>query len=83
MSVGVCDILCVPFKSKVSIPYSPLALPKVSTYDLQRLMFWGLTFSGQEPQAEEPDMRLGPLGPWGESLQLYLSLRSWVIHWGT
>ena len=65
-----CEILCVPFRSGVSVSSSPLGLPKVSLTDLQIQMFWGLVFPGQYSQAGEPDMGFRPLTPWGEPLQL-------------
>ena len=60
----------MPFRSGVCISSSPLGVPKVSLAVLQSHMFWGLTFLVQELQAGEPDVELGPLAPWGETLQL-------------
>ena len=68
LGLGVCEILCVPFKSGVSISHSLLALLKVSPTGLQSQTFWGLVFSVQDPRAGEPDVGLEPLAPWGEPL---------------
>ena len=38
---GVCEILCEPFKSKVSISPNPLGLLKLSLTGLQSQMLWG------------------------------------------
>ena len=65
----VCEILCAPFKSEVSISSNSLGLSKVSPTGLQSQMLWGLIFLVQNPQAGEPDMGLSPLTPLGEPLQ--------------
>ena len=44
LGLGVCEILCVPSKSGISISYSPLALLKVCPTGLQSQIFWGLIF---------------------------------------
>ena len=44
------EILCVPLKSRVSVSYGPLALPKVSPTVPQRQALWGLAFLAQDPQ---------------------------------
>ena len=64
------EILCAPFKSGISISHIPLGLLKVSPAGLQSQKFWGLVFPVQDSQAGEPNVGLGPLTPWGESLQL-------------
>ena len=69
LSPGVCDILCAPFKSKISIFPSPLGFLKVSSTLLQSQILWELIFPLQEPQAGEPNMRLRPLTPLEEPLQ--------------
>ena len=62
----VCEILCVHFKTGVSISHSALAVPKVSPTGLQSQTFWGLMFLMQNCWAGEPDVRLRSLAPWGE-----------------
>ena len=57
LSPGVCEILCVPFESGVSISHSPLPLLKVSPTDLQSQM-WGLL-----SQCKTQAWRAG-CGPW-------------------
>ena len=49
LGLGVCEILCAPFKSGVCISYSPLALLKVSFTGLQSQVFWELIFPVQDP----------------------------------
>ena len=73
LGLRACEILCVPFKSGVSVPYSHLALPNVKPTGFQSQVFWGLVFPIRDLQAGEPDMRIGPLAPGGEPLQLWLS----------
>lgn len=41
---SVHEILCVPFKSGVSVSYGSLALQKVSPPSLQNQTSWGLIF---------------------------------------
>ena len=53
---SLCEILCAPFESRVSISYSPLALRKVSPTGLQSPMFWKLFFLVQDPQAGKPNV---------------------------
>ena len=49
MGLRVCEILCVPFKSRVSISHHPLAPLKVSSTGFQSQMLWGLKFLLQNP----------------------------------
>ena len=44
MGPGMCEILCAPCKSGVSISHSPLALLKLSPAGLQSQTFWGFVF---------------------------------------
>ena len=67
---SACEILCAPFKDRVSASYIPPALPNISPVDFQSQMFWRLISPMQDPWAEEPDMGLRPLTPWGGHLQL-------------
>lgn len=62
--------LHVLFKSRVSVSYSPLALPHTSAAGLQNQAFWGLVFMVQDSQAREPDTGLQPLTFGQELLQL-------------
>ena len=79
---GVREVLCASFKSGVCVSHSPLALLEVSLGGLQSQTFWGLVFPGQDPQAGEPDVGLGPLTPRGEPLQLSFSSCLWVAYLG-
>ena len=67
---GVCEILCAPFKNRVSIFHSTLALSRVSPAGLQSQMFWGLIFLVQDPQTGEPNVGFRPFAPWRGPLQL-------------
>ena len=66
----MCEILQAPFKSGVSISYSPPALPHTSPAGFQNLMFWGLVFPVQDPQAGELHVGPRPLIPLGRLLQM-------------
>lgn len=70
MHLGVCEILCVPFKSGVSISHNSLGLPKESATGLQSKMFWGLVSPLQDPWGGKPNAGLGPPDFGGEPLQL-------------
>ena len=48
---STCEILCVPFRSEVSIFSSPVGLSKLSSTSLQSQIFWGLIFPVQDTQA--------------------------------
>ena len=55
MTVSALEqILCVPFKSGVSISHNSLALPKVSPTGLWSQTSWRLIFLVQDPQTGEP-----------------------------
>ena len=41
---GACEILCVPFKSEVSLSPSPVGFLQLSPAGLQFQMLWGLVF---------------------------------------
>lgn len=56
------------FKNRVSVSYSPPALPHTSPAGLQSQRFWVLVIPVQDPRAAEPSVGLGPLTPWGEAL---------------
>ena len=75
-SPGVCEILCTPLKSRVSVSYSPLALPYTSPIGLQSHMFWGLVLLVQDPWAGELNVGLRPITSCGKFLQLWLSSHS-------
>ena len=45
---STCEILCVPFRSEVSIFSSPVGLSKLSSTSLQSQIFWGLIFPVQD-----------------------------------
>ena len=55
---GACEILCVPFKSEVSISPSPVGLLQLSPAGLQFQMLWGLVFLVPDLWAGEPDIWL-------------------------
>lgn len=60
MGLRVYMILCVLFKSEVSIFHSALGLPEVSPAGLQSQKFYGLIFQRQHPQLRETDVELKP-----------------------
>ena len=73
LGLGACEILHVSFKSEVSVSYSLLAFQYIRPGGLQCQIFWRFIFSGQDPQAGDPDVELRLLAPWGELLQLWSS----------
>lgn len=60
---GVCEIVCAPFKSGVSISCSPLYVLKASPTGLQTQRFCEL-------QLGESNLGFRLLAPWEELLQL-------------
>ena len=50
LGVRKCEILFLPFKSRVSISYTLLAFPKASPTGLLSHTFWGLIFPVQDPR---------------------------------
>ena len=70
LGLGMCEILHVPFKTRVSVSYSPLAVLYASPTGLENQTFSGLIFLMQNRQAGEPNVGLGLLTPWGGPLQL-------------
>ena len=58
------EFVHMPFKSRVSFSYSPLALSEVSPTGCQSQMLWWLIFPLQVPQAGEPDFGLRPMLVW-------------------
>ena len=56
-------VLCRPFL------LLPSVFPSISPAGLQSQMLWGLMFPVQGPWAGEPEVKLRPLTPVGESLQ--------------
>lgn len=46
--------VCINFKSRIPVSYSPLALLNISPADFQSQTFWGLVFSEQGPHARSP-----------------------------
>lgn len=71
---STCEILCVPFRSEVSIFSSPVGLSKLSSTSLQSQIFWGLIFPVQDTQAGEPNMRFRGLNPVGKGLNIIIFL---------
>lgn len=47
----VCEIVCAPFESEVSITHRPLGFQKVSHPGLQNQTLWELVFLVEEPWA--------------------------------
>ena len=64
---GACEILCASFESRVSISYSPLALPKVSLTGHYSQTSGELVFPKQDPQVGDPSVGLGPPRSFGEN----------------
>lgn len=54
LSLTVCNVLLIPFKSGVSITHRPVVLLNISPTDLQCQIFWGLLFLVQDPLSGEP-----------------------------
>ena len=79
LGLGVCAILCLPSKSRVSVSYSPTALLNTSPTGFQSQVFWGLILV-QDFCTEKPDVGLGPLTPWGTSLWWWYSSHLWVAN---
>ena len=48
LGLRACMILCVPFKSRVFVPYSHLDFPNSSPAGLHNQIFWGLNYLGQD-----------------------------------
>lgn len=53
--------MCEPFKSEVSVSYSPLALLNVSPTVFQSQRFWGFSFPVQVPCAGGPRWGSDPI----------------------
>ena len=77
---SICDF-ATPFESE-SVSHTPPVLLYANPAHLQRQTFWGFMFPMQDPWVEEPDVRLRPLHPWKEPLQLWLSFCLWVTSLG-
>lgn len=52
-----------PFKNRVLVSYSPLALLKLNPDDFQSQLLWGLVLLVQVSRSGLPDMGLEPLTP--------------------
>ena len=63
LDASMCEILCAPSKSGVTISHSPLHLPEVRPAYLISQMFWELLSWHRTPQAREPDVGPRPLAP--------------------
>ena len=63
------EVLHSPFKSRVSVSYSPPALSYASSSGLQYQIFWGLIFPVQDTKGGDPDVGLGTL-MWGSEPSL-------------
>ena len=61
--VSTCEILCVPFKSRVCVSHSLPGSPESNPCCLQSQMFHGLIFLGQDPRLEKLSVGLSPLAP--------------------
>ena len=66
----MCEMLCKSSKSGIFVSYSLLAFLHKGSAGLQSQKFRGLILLVQDPWAGEPDVRVRPLAPWGEPLQL-------------
>ena len=67
LALRVCEILCAPFKSRVSASYSSLGLPNVSSAGFQSQVFWSLN---SWYRLGKPSVGLRSLTPQGRPLQL-------------
>ena len=59
------EFACEPFKSRVLVPHSPLALLDVSPAGFQSQILWELVYLVKVPKAEVPNVGLRPLTPEG------------------
>lgn len=66
---GIRESVSKPFKSRISIPYSPIGLLDV-TLLVSKPHFWGLISLVQVPRVEVPHVGHRPLAPQGEALYL-------------
>ena len=67
---GMSEILCVLFKSKVSISPNPVELLQSSPAGFQSQMLWGLLSLVLDPWTGVPNVGLRALTPVGEPLQI-------------
>ena len=65
---GVCEILCAPYKSEISVFPNPMELLQPNPTGLQSQMLWGLLFPVSDPHTGGPDMGLRTLTPVGNPL---------------
>ena len=75
------EILHVPFKSGVSVSYSPSALPKMSPTGFQSQMFWGLISLMQDPQVGCPIWGSDPCSL-GRISMVVIFLHLWITNPG-
>ena len=73
---NVCEIFCVPSKSRVFVSSSPVELLHSSPADLQKQMLLGFLFPMTEPLAREPDTGIQTLTVVWEPLWYYYFLVS-------
>lgn len=71
---GVCEVLCVPLKSEVSVSSSPRGLP----VGCQSQIFLGAHLPAAGLLGWEAWCGVRPLNPWGGLLQLWHSFCWWV-----
>lgn len=77
----VSEFVCVPFKSRVSVSYSPPVLPDVSPVDFQSQMLWAMVFLVQVSQTGELNVGLTPLS-FRRTSVVVISSHFWVARPG-
>ena len=80
-SPRVCESLHSPFKRKVSIPHSPLAVLKVNPISLYNKTFLGLLFTVQDPWPGGPMWGLNPM-LLGETCTAAIIFLLWIMYLG-
>ena len=82
LELGVCEILCMPFKSGISI-FTALQLSSTQVpLAFKARCFRGLSFLCRTPRLGAPKVRHRPLAPWGEPLQMSLSSHLCITYVG-
>lgn len=78
LGLGAGKFVHKPFKTRASVPHSPLALSDMSSTGSSKPDVVGSIFLVQVSQVGEPRVRLKPLVPRGSPPQLRQSFRLWV-----
>lgn len=68
LGLRTCELVVAPFKSESLFPIAHWVYWNLSSAGLQSQTSWGLIFLGQDPWVWEPDVEMGTLAPWGETI---------------